>query len=82
MRDPRILKTTVTYFAEHEAEDKRAGRLVARAKECVERDPKRRDHVALGTEANKQKRDYSHHADTTLDVRRLHLVLYVIVTAR
>lgn len=53
MRDPRILETTVTYFAEHNAEDKRAGRLVARAKECVERDPKRRDHVALGTEANK-----------------------------
>jgi hypothetical protein len=81
MGDPRILVTMMTHFTEHEAEDKRARRSVARTKECIECDPECRNHVALGTRSKRTKRDHSHHADTTLDVRDLHLVLYFIVTA-
>ena len=49
----------MTHFAEHQAEDKRTRRSVAR-EECVERDPKRRVHVALGTEANTPKNVTTH----------------------
>jgi hypothetical protein len=73
----------MTHFAKHEAEHKRAGRLVTRTKKCVERDPK--EEIMSRWEqkqTHRPKRDHSHHADATLDVRQLVLVLYVIVTAR
>ena len=35
----------LTYFAEHEDEDKSAGRLMPRSKECVYRDPIQKGHV-------------------------------------
>jgi hypothetical protein len=73
----------MTHVAKHEAEHKRAGRLVTRMKKCVERDPSE-DITSRWEQKQKhhQRRDYSHHADATLDIRQLLLVLNVIVTAR
>jgi hypothetical protein len=73
-----VVDDELTYFAEHEGEDKSAGRSVSRLEESVYRDPKLR----CRKEDAKAQKDYSQHSNTTLDVRQLPFVLRIVVTAR